>query len=155
MEELFKYDNMIASKLLSSASLCKLCTKLSKCLNTHQNTSDECACECKTNPAVRRLIIRMAGFLSGFVFVCVLTSVFRVCDADVFCDETASAHQTLCSQVETLEIQFFSEVSRDHLDEKECVFMMEVLSVRSLLPHLTSSSYATRPTAGLRWTRVC
>ena len=89
------------------------------------------------------------------VCVCVLTSVFRVCDADVFCDETASAHQTLCSQVETLEIQFFSEVSRDHLDEKECVFMMEVLSVRSLLPHLTSSSYATRPTAGLRWTRVC
>lgn len=57
--------------------------------------------------------------------------MYAVCDEDIFNEETAAAHNQLCARFLEFEYAFFSTVNRSQLDEKECLFMMEVLGVES------------------------
>ena len=56
LEGIFKYDAINTNKLLTSASLCKLSTVLATTLTSEEGRKNH-------------LALRMAGFLSGFVFV--------------------------------------------------------------------------------------
>lgn len=64
--EKFLTPRMFTSNILSSVSLRKLSEKLTKCLSVVCGDDSACNCECKTNKEVRELIIRMAGFVSGY-----------------------------------------------------------------------------------------
>lgn len=57
--------------------------------------------------------------------------MYAVCDEDIFNEETATAHKQLCARFLEFVYGFFSTVNRTQLDEKECLFMMEVLGVES------------------------
>ena len=64
--EKYLTPRIFTCNLLSSASLRKFSEKLTKCLSVVCGDDSECTCECKTNKEVRNLIIRMAGFVSGY-----------------------------------------------------------------------------------------
>lgn len=140
---------MFTSNILSSVSLRKLSEKLTKCLSVVCGDDSACNCECKTNKEVRELIIRMAGFVSGYDwwYDC-YRSVYAVCDEDIFSEETAAAHKQLCTRFLEFEYTFFSTLDRSQLDEKECLFMMEVLGVENeLRQFMYSSIFVTRQIA--------
>lgn len=65
LEKMLAYNSMIVMKNVTSASLRILSTKLLNCLSSILDPEKKCcdACSDKFN---RELIIRMAGFVSGY-----------------------------------------------------------------------------------------
>ena len=60
-------------------------------------------------------------------------SIAQVCDEDVFAEETQKALAALRAVILDMAYEFFSKISRDSLDETQCIFMMETLAVRRVI----------------------